>query len=73
MKVRHRKGVEIHPGPESCGSAREGEAEALTGDSAGQPLSREIRRSGVPTLLCEAEGNIDEGGMREPSANSTRS
>ena len=73
MKVRHRKGVAIHPGPESCGSAREGAAEALTGEPAGQPLSREIRLSGVPTLLCEAEGNIDEGAMRESSANSTRS
>ena len=42
MKVRYRKGLANHPGPESCGGAREGAAEALTGEAAGQPLSREI-------------------------------
>lgn len=64
MKVRHRKGVAIHPDPESCGVIREDVIEALTGESAGQPLSREIRSSGAPTLLSEAEGNTDEGAMR---------
>ena len=73
MKVRHRKGIANHPGPESCGGAREGVAEALTGESAGQPLSREIRQSGAPTLLTEAEGHIGEGVSREPSASPTRS
>jgi len=66
MKVRHRKGVAIHPDPESCGGAREGVTEALTGESAGQPLSREIKQSGAPTLLSEAEGNTDGGAMRVP-------
>ena len=73
MKVRHRKGLANHPGPESCGGAREGAVEALTGESAGQPLSREIRQSGAPTLLSEAEGHIGEGATREPSASPTRS
>ena len=73
MKVRHRKGLAIYPGPESCGGAREGAAEALTGESAGQPLSREIRQSGAPTLLSEAEGHIGEGATRESSPSSTRS
>jgi hypothetical protein len=41
MQVRYRKGVAIHPGPESCGAGREDVAEALTGEAAGQPLSRE--------------------------------
>ena len=54
MKVRHRKGVALHPDPESCGDAREGAAEALTGETAGQPLSREIKSSGVPTLLLKS-------------------
>ena len=57
MKVRYRKGIANHPDPESCGGAREGVVEALTGESAGQPLSREIKQSGAPTLLSEAEGN----------------
>ena len=73
MKVRHRKGIANHPGPESCGGAREGAVEALTGERAGQPLSREIILSGAPTLLIEAEGNTDEGATRESSAGSTRS
>ena len=73
MKVRHRKGIANHPGPESCGGAREGVVEALTGEGAGQPLSREIRQSGAPTLLSEAEGHIGEGATREPSASPTRS
>lgn len=73
MKVRHRKGIANHPGPESCGGAREGVVEALTGESAGQPLSREIRQSGAPTLLSEAEGHIGEGATRESSTSPTRS
>jgi len=73
MKVRHRKGIANHPGPESCGGAREGAVEALTGESAGQPLSREIRQSGAPTPLSEAEGHIVEGATREPSTSPTRS
>lgn len=73
MKVRYRKGVANRPDPESCGSAREGDIEALTGASAGQPLSREIRQSGTPTLLSEAEGHIGEGATRESSPSPTRS
>lgn len=73
MKVRHRKGLANHPGPESCGGVREGVVEALTGESAGQPLSREIRQFGAPTLLSEAEGHIGQGATREPSTSPTRS
>jgi RNA-directed DNA polymerase len=73
MKVRYRKGIANHPDPESCGGVREGVIEALTGESAGQPLSREIRQSGAPTLLSEAEGHTDEGASREPSKGPARS
>lgn len=73
MKVRYRKGIANHPGPESCGGARESVVEALTGESAGQPLSREIRQSGTPTLLSEAEGHIGEGATRKPSTSPARS
>jgi hypothetical protein len=31
MKELHGKGLATHAGPESCGAAREGSAEALTG------------------------------------------
>ena len=56
MREPYGEGVASHPGPESCGVAREGEAEALTGGSAGEPLSRENPTSTVPTPLGEAEG-----------------
>lgn len=41
MQVSCSEGVAIHTGPESCVAVREDRGEALTGDSIGQPLSRE--------------------------------
>src|SRR5262245_3067186 len=41
VQVHHGEGVAIHIDPESCAAAREGNSEALTGERAGQPLSRE--------------------------------
>src|SRR5215469_15160477 len=66
MKESYRKGTASHPDPESCGSGRKASAEALTGAHAGQPSSCEIRQSGVPTLLCEAEGHTGIGVIGEP-------
>ncbi len=42
MKESYVKGLANHSGPESCGGARKGKAEALTGERAGRVLSREI-------------------------------
>src|SRR5215469_7478687 len=42
MKVSYVEGVANHNGPESCGVAREGGVEALTGGRTGRVLSREI-------------------------------
>ena len=42
MKESYVKGVANHNGPESCGGARKSGGEALTGESAGWVLSREI-------------------------------
>jgi hypothetical protein len=42
MKVSYVEGVANHDGPESCGAAREGGVEALTGGRTGRVLSREI-------------------------------
>jgi hypothetical protein len=42
MKVSYVKGLANHNGPESCGAAREGGVEALTGGCTGRVLSREI-------------------------------
>jgi hypothetical protein len=41
MKESHSEGLATHTGPESCGGAREGVVEALTGVRAGRVLSRE--------------------------------
>jgi hypothetical protein len=42
MKVSYVEGLANHNGPESCGAAREGGDEALTGERTGRVLSREI-------------------------------
>ena len=41
MKVSYCEGLANHAGPESCGAAREGGGEALTGEGAGRVFSRE--------------------------------
>jgi len=57
MKESYGEGVATHTDPESCGVARKGGVEALTGARAGQVFSRErttlwgadaVRRSGRP-------------------------
>jgi RNA-directed DNA polymerase len=63
MKESYIEGLATHDGPESCAGTRKGTGEALTGESAGWVLSREIKHFRVPTLLTEAEGNISEGKM----------
>src|SRR6266851_2929444 len=40
MKESYESGSATHIGPESCGAAREGGVEALTGECAGRALSR---------------------------------
>ena len=61
MQESHRKGVAIHPAPESCVAAREGTIEALTGAHAGRVSSCEIIATGVPTLFSKAEGHTRVG------------
>lgn len=41
MKESYVKGLANHDDPESCGGARKGDGEALTGEGAGRVLSRE--------------------------------
>lgn len=41
MKESYGEGLANHTGPESCGAAREGGDEALTGEGAGRVFSRE--------------------------------
>ena len=52
MKESYSESVASHTGPESCGVPRKGDAEALTGGSAGRVIeSRKIHYSGTPTFL----------------------
>ncbi len=57
MKVSHDEGVASHIDPESCVACCEVRDEALTGERAGRPLSRDSFYIGVPTPLRCAEGN----------------
>ena len=41
MKESYGEGLATHTGPESCGAARKGGVEALTGERAGRVYSRE--------------------------------
>lgn len=66
MKESHGQGPASRPDPESCVDGRKAGGEALTGAHAGQPSSCEIRSSGVPTPLSEAEGHTDNGVTGEP-------
>jgi hypothetical protein len=73
MKESHGKGPASHPDPESCAGGRKGAGEALTGTHAGQPLNCEIRSSGMPTLLSEAEVHTASGAHGEAPADPAQS
>jgi hypothetical protein len=60
VRVHYGEGVATHTGPESCVRGREVTGEALTGDRAGQVLSRESKFPGADAVTV-AEGNIVRG------------
>lgn len=62
-----------HSSPESCAVHREVYGEALTGETTGQPLSREISELGMPTLCAKAEGHTMHGDNRKPRLDPSRS
>ena len=61
MKVQHGKDLASHSGPESCGGAREGAAEALAGETGGSAIEPRNQNSGTPTQLSDAEGKTNQG------------
>ena len=81
MQVRCTEGLANHSDPESCAGIREEVSEALTGESTGQPLSCERRKSRVLTrfetwkatrtgALLRASGRpgvVEDPGMRGSS------
>jgi len=58
LKVHNSKGIANQTGPESCVAHREMRDEALTGEPAGQPLSREsFKLVQGADAVSVAEGN----------------
>jgi len=62
MKESYGEGVATHTGPESCAVGRKDGGEALTGERAGQPLSR-----GKRITLSGADA-VEGGGKATPGA-----
>ena len=62
MQKSYECELATHIGPESCGLAREGDVEALTGVCAGQPLSGESKIPGADAVTV-AEGNTMVGAI----------
>ena len=56
MKESYGEGVTSHIGPESCGGASNGAAEALTGERAGRVWSREDPRVQGADAVLRVEG-----------------
>ena len=73
MKESCGKDPTSPPDPESCVGGRKGAGEALTGAHAGQPSSCEIRCSGVPTRLSDAEGHTEGGDIGKPPSDPAQS
>ncbi|MEW6234333.1 MAG: hypothetical protein AB1656_03010 [Candidatus Omnitrophota bacterium] len=65
MKVPYSEGVANHAGPESCADGREAIGEALTGESAGRVLSREILASRAPTKSLDRKATLASSIERE--------
>ncbi len=68
MKVSHGEGLASHTGPESCACIREGVGEALTGEHAGRPLSRESYLTSGADAVDRAEGNTQGRAIASASA-----
>jgi len=65
MKVSYSEGVAIHTGPESCTFVRKGEGEALTGECAGQVLSREIEPPSRKRWLLRGADAVELSGRQD--------
>ena len=73
MKEPYGEDLASRPDPESCVRIGNDAGEALTGAHAGPVSSCEIRSSGVPTLLSEAEGHTEVGAIGKPSSDPAQS
>jgi len=64
MKESYRKGVATRSGPESCVVVRKDGDEALTGESAGWVLSREIKTPTRKRRVLSGADALERGGRR---------
>ena len=64
MEVSYVEGVANHNGPESCGAAREGGDEALTGERTGRVLSREIHALSRKRQVLRDADAVELGGRQ---------
>lgn len=62
-----------HSGPKSCGMYREVHVEALTGETDRPAIEPRNQKSGMPTLLSEAEGHMMHDDNRKLCIDPTRS
>jgi hypothetical protein len=68
VKVHCGEGLANHTGPESCVAHREAGGEALTGEHAGQPLSREIVLIQDADVVTLTEGKTSGGDIASARA-----
>jgi RNA-directed DNA polymerase len=73
MKVRYGEEVANHSDPESCGLSREGQIEALTGETGRPAIEPRNQQSGMPTELRITEGNTGYGDNRKSYHDPARS
>src|SRR5436305_14649057 len=73
MKVQHGQDPANYSGPESCGGARGGAAEALTGETGGSAIEPRNPNSGTPTQLSDAESNMNQDDICESWVSPARS
>src|ERR1700752_970619 len=64
MEVSYVEDVANHNGPESCGAAREGGNEALTGERTGRVLSREIHALPRKRQVLRDADVVEDGGRQ---------
>ena len=73
MKESCAEGLATHSDPESCGSSRKWDIEALTGVRAGRVLSRERRKVRDADAVVRAEGTTVAQRYREMRLGPARS
>jgi hypothetical protein len=66
MEESYRKDPASHPDPESCVGGREVAGEAFDRGTRRPAIELRNPPSGVPTLLCEAEGHTEGGDIGKP-------